>query len=336
MSRRAIAWIVAAAAMVAVATAAADDSSAGGSRRRRITPINTSATATQSINETRDDTSRINAAFRARSSHYHREDGAIVYIDTVTGDEWIDSAAIRTVPKMKFPLLHGVTIGVDIWDPVMRLFGQKHGLVGFSADVSLHNRYFPVFEAGLGMADRTPSGNDYTYHSPLSVFFKIGANYNFLYNSNPDYAFFAGVRYGFSPFSWSVSNITLNSPYWDETMRFDIPSQHSTAGWFEFRLGLRIRLGGNISAGWMVRYSAILHESKNPHGKPWYIPGFGSRGQALNGSFSISYTLPLGRRPALDVSDILPDDERPDTLIVPGDTIIGPGLVIDNTPTDSI
>lgn len=264
--------------------------------RRRATPVNTAATTTQSVNETRDDTSRINAARRASSTHYHRQDGATVWVDTVTGDEWIDSSTIRQIPRMQYPLLTAVTVGVDIWDPVMRLFGQKHGLIGFNADVSLHNRYFPAFEIGLGQASNTPAGENYSYHSPLSVFFKLGINYNFLYNSSSDYQFFAMARYGFSPFSWNVDNITLGSDYWDQNASFSIPSQHSTAGWFEFGLGLRIKLGANIYAGWMVKYHSLLHESSSVHGEPWYIPGYGTRGQSITGSFSISYTLPLGRR----------------------------------------
>ena len=130
----------------------------------------------------------------------------------------------------------------------------------------------------------------------MSVYFKIGADYNFLYNSNPDYQWFVGLRYGFAPFSWAVDDITLDSGYWGETTRFGIPSQNATAGWAEFHVGLRVKLFGGISAGWFVKFHSLLHESHNVHGEPWYIPGFGTRGQAITGSFSISYTLPLNKR----------------------------------------
>lgn len=280
---------------------------------RHTTPVENRTTVTQAVNETRGDTSRINAERRARSTHYHRDDGFTVYVDTLTGDEWVDSTQVLSVPKMKFPLVMGVNVGVNIWDPVMRLFGQKHGLVGFSADVNLHNRYFPAFELGLGTARRTPSGMNYTYRSPLSVYFKLGMDYNFLYNSNPDYQWLIGVRYGFSPFTWAIDDITLSSGYWDESVRFSIPSQSATAGWGELCLGLRIRLGGNIRAGWMLRFHALLHESRNEHGEPWYIPGFGSRGQSITGSFTISYTLPLNKAKTDAVlrmeAGLPPDDE---------------------------
>lgn len=263
---------------------------------RRTSPVENKSTVTQAVNEAANDTSRINAKIRARSTHYHRDDGYTVYIDTVTGEEWVDSTQFISVPKMKYPLIMAATVGVNIWDPVMRLFGQKHGLIGFSADVNMHNRYFPAFEAGIGTARDTPSGGNYTYRSPLSVYFKIGADYNFLYNSNPDYQWFAGLRYGFAPFSWSVEDITPGPGYWGDTPQFNIPSQNATAGWFEFHIGLRVKLFGNLSAGWFIKFHTLLHESKNVHGEPWYIPGFGTRGQSITGSFSLSYTLPLNKR----------------------------------------
>lgn len=277
--------------------------------RRRINPINTNATATQSINETRNDTSRINAAIRARSTSFVREDGAIVYIDTVSGSEWIDSATIRRGTRMTYPRWTALSVGVDLWDPVMRLFGQKYGVVGFWANVSVYNRFFPTFEMGLGMAKDTPADMNYTYRTPMSPYFKIGCDYNFLFNSNSDYKFFAGLRYGFAPFKWEVSDITLNSGYWGESTALAIPSQSGTAGWLEFCLGLQVRLWSNISAGWTLRYHSILHESKNVHGEPWYIPGYGARGNSLTGSFSVSYTLPVQRKAAPADAEILPDDE---------------------------
>lgn len=264
-------------------------------QRRRMTPVDNPSTVTQSVNETKNDTAHINAARRARSVHYHDDNGNVVYLDTVTGEEWRDSTAIMALPKMKYPLIFEGAVGINIWDPVMRAFGQHYGLADAWVELSLHNRYKPIFEFGLGQAKYTPSDGNYTYKSPTSVYFRLGANYNFLYNSSPDYQFFGGLRYGFSPFSYSVTNITVDSPYWDETVGFDIPSRNATAGWLEVVFGLKVKLWGPISAGWTIKYSSLLHCSTSANGKPWYIPGFGARGTSLGGSFSISYTLPLNK-----------------------------------------
>lgn len=263
-------------------------------RKRRMTPVDNPATTTQSVNETSADTARINAKRRASSVSYVDDRGQTVYVDTVTGEEWADSAAVGRVPKMEFPLFHALSVGVNVWDPLMRAFGQDYGLADAWVELSLHNRYKPVFEVGLGAASHRASTGKFYYRSPTSVFFRLGANYNFLFNSNPDYQLYAGARYGFAPFSYSISDVIVDSPYWDESVKFDIPSQKATAGWFELMIGLRVKLWGPISAGWSFKYHQILHQSKGSYGEPWYIPGYGSRKGAVTGSFSIVYTLPLG------------------------------------------
>lgn len=293
------------------------------SAQRKVSPVSNPQIATQPVNEFKDDTARIHARMRATMAHYHDENGNIIYIDTVTGKEWVDSAALKvTKVPMKYPLLESVSVGVDIWNPLMRAFGQHYGLIDFSAQLSLHNRYKPTFETGLGLANNTPDENNFSYKSPLSVYFRIGADYNFLYNKSPDYQYFVGLRYGFSSFSYSIDNITINSPYWQETAHPSIPSQHPTVGWFEFVMGLRVKLWGPISAGWTFRFHGIAHESKGQYGNPWYIPGYGSRNGKISGSFSLSYTLPLNKKAVesvnSDETDIYLPDPETDNPYAPG------------------
>lgn len=284
------------AAMLAVAS--------GAEAQRRITPVNTAATATQSRNELRNDTARINAERRASSVSYVDDNGKVVWVDTVTGDKWVDSLALTaSLPRMQYPLLHSVSVSVDIWDAAMRLFGQDYGLAGFAAEVNLHNRYIPVLEAGLGTASHKPSGGGYYYRSPMAPYFRIGANYNFLYNSNPDYLLLAGLRYGFSTFRWEVRDVIVDSPYWDETATFGIPRQNAAAGWLELCFGLRVKLCGPVSAGWMLKYHTMLHCTETPYGSPYYVPGYGARSGALTGAFFVTYTLPVSRRKPVPVAE---------------------------------
>lgn len=286
-------------ALAVLLAAIAALASLNASAQRRVTPINTPQTATQPINELANDTARINARMRASMAHYHDENGNIVYVDTITGREWRDSSAIKAEKKkMAYPLIHAAAVGVDVWNPVMRAFGQKYGLVDFSAQLSMHNRYIALVETGVGMADNTPPANNFTYKTPLSWYIKLGADYNFLYNADtPDYQFLAGLRFGVAPFTFNVTGITIDPGYWGEAAHPAIPSQQVTVGWFELALGLRVKLWGPISAGWTFRFHSILAESKTPYGQPWYIPGYGSRHGAITGSFSFFYTLPLSKAP---------------------------------------
>jgi len=264
------------------------------SQRRRVSPVETAATQTLSVNETANDTSRINAKRRAAANmHYVNKNGFTVYVDSVTGEEWIDSTVITRVPKMEFPLWHSVSVGLNIWDPMMRAFGQHYGIAEVWGELSLHNRYRPRIEIGLGTAKNTPKDGNFTYRSPVSAYFRIGADYNFLFNSNPDYSFTAGLRYGLSSFSYSVDNISINTPYWGEYERVSIPSQHAVAGWLELVAGLRVKLWGPVSAGWSFHFRTALKYGDKKYGAPWYIPGYGTRGSSIGGSFSIVYTIPL-------------------------------------------
>lgn len=271
--------------------------------QRKITPVNTPATATQPINELEGDTARINARMRATMAHYHDADGNVIYIDTITGREWRDSTAMvsKKLP-MQYPLLTSVSVSVDLWNPIMRAFGQHYGLIGFGAQLSLHNRYLAALEMGLGMADNRPDDRNFHYKSPMSVYFRAGMDYNFLYNSTTDYQFFVGLRFGFSPFNYEINDITIVSDYWGEVEHPQIPTQHCTATWWEFNVGLQVKLWGPISAGWSVRYHNVMHATKSQYGEPWYIPGYGARGTSLSGAINITYTIPIGKKraPALD------------------------------------
>lgn len=292
--------------------------------QRRVTPVETPATMTVSVNETATDTARINAKRRANSITYVDSRGRTMYLDTLTNTEWTDTIPEARVAKMAVPLWDAASFGLNIWDPAMRLFGQEHGLIDAWAELSFHNRYKPIVEIGLGTAKHHAPDESFMYRSPLSFYFRLGLNYNFLFNSNPDYQFLAGVRYGFSPFSFSVDDVEYDDSYWQESGTFNIPSQHVSAGWLEVTFGLRVKLWGPFSAGWSIKYHSILHESKAQYGEPWYIPGYGSRNGALTGSFSIVYTIPLGHlnKPVLDA---VTTEDSEGYLPTPADSTAGVG-----------
>lgn len=265
--------------------------------QRRATPVNNAATRTQSQNDKEGDSLRALERRRARSTQYtDQATGKIIMIDTLTGVEWIDSTLLPKAPPMKYSLLHAINVGVNIWDPAMRAFGQKYGGFDAYANISFHNRYLPTFEAGIGTAKSKPADQNFTYKSSIAPYFKVGCDYNFLYNSNPDYQFFALVRYGFSTFKFSVDDCRVPDNYWGESANFSIPSTSVTAGWLEIGIGLRVKIWGPFSAGWALKYHSLLHQSHPANGDAWYIPGYGTQSSSLSGAFNITYTLPFRKR----------------------------------------
>lgn len=257
--------------------------------QRRVTPVGAPEPGT-SFRSLTDSIARRNLVEQTDAQ------GRILLVDTVTGTEFVDSSAMIRTTKMFYPLITNLVAGVNIWDGGMRALGQKYGLGSVWAWLPLHNRYMPYVEAGLGMADDTPDGSNFTFRSPLSPFFKVGINYNFLYNSSTDYQIYAGLRYGFSPFRYSVDNITVDEGYWNDPSHFSIPSRSCMAGWIEFVIGIKVKIVRRLSMGWTVGYHAVLHESNSPYGEPMIIPGFGKRGNAITASLSLIYTFTLNKK----------------------------------------
>ena len=266
-----------------------------GASQHRDNPVKSASQGLQGKNENKNPADSIDYS---KLAHMHDERGNVILVDTITGQEVPDTTATpqSKIPKMQQPLLYAAAVGVDVWDPVMRLFGQHYGLVEFSGELNLHNRYIPVVEVGLGQSSYTPEDNNYTYKVPVTPYVRIGCNYNFIYNSNPDYMAFAGLRFGWSHFSYEVNDVRLSSDYWGESATFNLPRQTSNVTYMQVLFGIRVKVFGPVSMGWCIRYKAKLHESEATYGRPWYIPGYGSRNGAITGSFAITYTLPFKKK----------------------------------------
>lgn len=222
----------------------------------------------------------------------HDIDGHVVLVDTISGKEYHDSVATKSKAKI-YPRLTSVSIGVNVFDAMARVFGQQYGVGGAWAELSIHNWLKPYAEVGLGMADYLPNDENYRYKSDIAPYFKLGLNYNFMYNSIPDYSAYIGLRYGISSFSYRVEDVVSTNGYWDETTSLSVPSQHATVGYFEFLVGIRVNIWRNISLGWEARMHKVLHQGTHTMGDPWYIPGYGTKGSLFSAAFSVSYTLPL-------------------------------------------
>lgn len=203
-------------------------------------------------------------------------------LDTVTN--------VRSGPV--YPLLDCVSVGANFFDGIMQLAGQKHSSYDLWAELSLYNWIFPVVEAGVGFASSTPENGNFSYRGNPSFYVKAGVNYNFLYKSNSAYQAFIGLRAGFSSFSYDITDITINSGYWNQTNRFDLPRQTARAFYGEILAGLKVKIAGPLSLGWTVRYHAKFGNPKGEQSTPWFIPGYGTT-SPISASFSLIYTIPL-------------------------------------------
>jgi hypothetical protein len=204
---------------------------------------------------------------------------------------WEEDTITKVKKELAYPLYNGVVVGANIFDAIMKVAGQSYSSFDLWGSVSLHNRFFPTLELGLGFANSTPAAKNFNYKTSASPYAKIGIDYNFLYNSNPDYMAFVGVRGGFSSFSYDVKDITITSDYWDQTANLDILHQKATALYGELLAGLRVKIYQRVSLGWSIRYHFKFHVSQGSNSEPWYIPGYGGRNTSITGTFSVIYTI---------------------------------------------
>lgn len=206
-------------------------------------------------------------------------------------------ATLDTVTKAKsspvYALYNGVDIGVNFADAIMMAAGQKYGSFDVWADVSLHNWFFPVIEAGVGFANNKPENSNYRYKGKPSFYTKVGINYNFLYKSNDAYRFFLGLRVGYSNFSYDVSDVHITSDYWGETQNLTLKGLHSHAFYGEVLAGLQVKIVDRFSMGWNIRYHYLIKTISNSLSNPWFIPGYGAT-SPITFTLSAIYTLPGG------------------------------------------
>lgn len=210
-------------------------------------------------------------------------------------------ATLDTVQKVRskpiYPLYNGVTVGVNFGDLLFMAFGQKYGSYDIYANVSLYNWIFPTLECGLGYANATPAHQNFTYKTPASFYAKIGANYNFLYKSNPDYQVFLGLRAGFSSFKYSLTDVTINSDYWQESQQLSLNGLKSTSFYGEVLAGIQVKIVKNFSLGWNARWHFNFHTTADGDNKPWFIPGYGGS-MPLSMQITASWTFPGKQPPA--------------------------------------
>lgn len=198
----------------------------------------------------------------------------------------------RSYPR--YPLVTSLWLGVNFVDPVLMAMGQDYASADVHATLNMWNRFQPTVELGLGWAKSTPDDMNFTYRGKPSLYLKLGANYNFLFKSSPDYQAFVGFRVAGSTFKFDVDAHYHNS-YWQEDADFSIKGQSSHALWGELLAGLKVKIARQWSLGWTVRWHRMFSCRVTEHGRPWFVPGYGPRDKALSFTVSAYYTLPMQR-----------------------------------------
>ena len=253
--------------------------------RREVTPVET------------DDKKPVGSVLHYYDKHGDVLDEPVLFLATL---DTVSSNKVNSRPV--YPRLYAMEFGLNFADGIMAIAGQKYGGADVTASLSMWNWLFPTIELGIGGAKTTPDGMNFTYKGSPALYTKIGADYNFLYKSNPDYRLIVGLLAGFSHFSWSLSDVTVGDPYWGELNTLKITGQSTTAAYGELLAGLRVRLYKEWSLGWSFRYRFMFSCKDSSQSRPWYVPGYGARDNHFGFTLSVSYTLPFSKE-SVAVSD---------------------------------
>lgn len=162
--------------------------------------------------------------------------------DSVLQDSLRRDSIEKAAKQVKYPLLYSTSLGVNFWDPIAMALGQSYGEVEVWAALNLRNRFIPIVEVGMGTANSTPENGNYTYKNKLSLYGRVGMNYNFMFKSDPKYLLFGGLRFGASSFNYDITNISYTNGYWGNQTTFDILNQKGSAMWMELVAGIQVEL----------------------------------------------------------------------------------------------
>lgn len=221
-------------------------------------------------------------------------DSVVVVVDSASVAEAADAVAEALgKKKKKIHFFNGFGVGIDLVGLVQKVAGSDWSQMEVLARMNIKERYFPVFEMGLGEADH--EGRDLDNRFRLrSPYFRVGCDYNIRAKHADGYRFFVGLRYGFSFYSYDLTSPDpLTDPVWGTSQPFNLEGLKGSAHWGEVVIGLETRLWTIVRLGWDIRFKLIITEKAHEVGEPWFIPGFGKRPDSIGwgGTFKLMFDI---------------------------------------------
>ena len=182
--------------------------------------------------------------------------------------------------EIYYPLYNGVSVGVDLWGLGSSVFGGDFLSSEVAVDVNLKNRFFPIVELGYGSTDSwSDKGIHYKSNAP---YFRIGMDYNALYNKQHGNMLLVGLRYGASSFKYDIEALGLDDPIyggvvgnpnledniWGGSLPYNHEGMKGSMQWAEFCVGIRAHVWKALYMGWTMRFKFKVSGSVDEYGDP--------------------------------------------------------------------
>ncbi len=208
----------------------------------------------------------------------------------VVGPAFAQKHIAEAAKKDSTRLFRGIAVSVDVVGAAqmhLSSYGQYEGGV----HVNLKDKFFVVFEGGLGKADADDPTTELRYKTS-APYGKVGVDFNLTKNKHDIYRVIGGVRYAFTSFKYDVEGPTVKDPKWGDETSFAFDGVKCSQHWMELVAGVDAKVAGPLRMGWTVRYRRRLVHSDGDFGIPWYVPGYGRSGMSrLGGTFNLTFEL---------------------------------------------
>ncbi len=177
--------------------------------------------------------------------------------------------------KDSIPLFRGFSVSFDLVGAAMATFGDNGQYEG-ALRINLHDQWFPIFELGIGRANRENDEVTGLTYKTTAPFFRIGMDWNILKNKHQANRLYAGFRYAFTSYKVDIIRENLPDPVWKSNTQFSIRDLPCNMHWLEAVIGIDAKIFGPLHLGWSVRYKRRIAHKEGDFGTTWYVPGFGT------------------------------------------------------------
>ncbi len=184
------------------------------------------------------------------------------------------------------PFFRGFQVKADMVGLVQKVVSD-YGQYEAGVRVNFKDKYFPVFELGVGKADHDNIITQISYKTS-APYGKIGADFNIMKNKHDIYRVYVGFRYAYTSFKFDVEHPDITDPVFGGTTPFVGHDIKANWHWAELLAGIDAKIWGPLHLGWSVRYKRRLKNDSGDLGNVWYVPGFGKQGKTrLAGTFDV-------------------------------------------------
>lgn len=188
------------------------------------------------------------------------------------------------------PLFRGIAVGADLFGAIQRQVSD-YGQYEANLRVNLRDKYFPVFELGIGDADHQDDAVTGISVKTRAPYGRIGCDFNVLRDKHGDYRAYVGFRYAYSSFDFKLSHPGVEDPIWGGVAEYGT-DETCNSHWLEGVFTVDAKVLGPLRLGWSVRYRRRIVAPDSSVGDVWYIPGFGrSKKTCIGGTFNIAFEI---------------------------------------------